>query len=159
MTTITRPGTQTMSAEQAQMFERFSAANSSIVLSSLSCECSPYDDVFTFNRWKAQGMIVKRGEHGIKLPLIRRIQTEDEAGTVVSERKILGRSTVFCRCQVQGIGTESMPAPPPTPEPEQALQPELTPQPAPAPEPETRGPGMQQPESKVDKMMKGWNVV
>ena len=34
------------------------------------CGCEPYADVFTFNRWKAQGYFVRRGEHGVRLPIV-----------------------------------------------------------------------------------------
>jgi len=59
-----------LSPEQAVKFDRFSLMNALTVANLLPCGCVPYQDVFTYNRWKAQGFIVKRGEHGIKIPVI-----------------------------------------------------------------------------------------
>ena len=87
--------------ETARQFDRYSVANAVTVKQSLPCGCEPYEDVFTYRRWKAQGMQVQRGQKAIKLPLvIRGTRKDDESG---EERafKRLASSAVFCRCQVK----------------------------------------------------------
>ena len=84
-----------MTAEDARRFDRISPANAALVMASLSCECNPYRDVFTYRRWKAQGYQVRRGEHGIKLSGVRDVV--DKNG---DSKKIFFGTTVFCRCQV-----------------------------------------------------------
>ena len=101
MVTSTKP---TMTASEAVSFERFSLANAITVTAALSCGCKPYEDVFTFNRWKAQGFFVKRGEHALKLPIVKHAvkETLDDSGeTKTSSFRILGTSAVFCRHQVE----------------------------------------------------------
>ena len=44
-----------MTAAEAVTFERYSPTNAAIVSASLPCGCEPYQDVFTFRRWIAQG--------------------------------------------------------------------------------------------------------
>lgn len=73
-----RASVKRMSADEARYFNSFSHANVTLLMSMLKCRCQPYDDVFTFKRWLAQGLAVQKGQHGYKL------QT----------------SHVFCRCQV-----------------------------------------------------------
>lgn len=54
-------------------------------------------------RWKAQGFQVQRGEKAIRLPLIyQRTEKDPETGEERSTRR-MGRSAVFCRCQVRPI--------------------------------------------------------
>jgi len=84
-----------MTPAEATRFERISLANAAMVAASLTCDCSPYRDVFTYRRWKAQGYQVRRGEHGIKLSGVRDV--EDKNG---DSKKIFFGTTVFCRCQV-----------------------------------------------------------
>ena len=67
----------------------------------LTCGCRAYEDVFTYNRWKAQGYYVKRGEHGIKLPVIKRVDREDPDTGEEKTIRIRGRAHVFCRHQVE----------------------------------------------------------
>ena len=89
-----------MTSEQATTFNRFSLINAHRVAECLPCGCIPYQDVFTFNRWKAQGYTVKRGEHGIKIPVIgQSVKTDKNTGEETC-RKYTTTSTVFCRCQV-----------------------------------------------------------
>ncbi len=88
-----------MTSTEARSFDRFSVANAATVMQARGCGCEPYVDVFTYNRWKAQGMQVQRGEKSIKIPTIRRIERENADG----ERESFGlrrMSSVFCRCQV-----------------------------------------------------------
>ena len=106
-----RERTTEMTAEQAKSFTRFSLANMATVLGELEARgactghCMPYQDVFTFARWKALGCSVKKGEHGVRLPVIvqatktrRNDAGEDEAQTFTIDRTV----TVFCSCQVTG---------------------------------------------------------
>lgn len=93
----------TMTKEQATTFNRFSIINAHTVLEFLPCGCQPYTDVFTFNRWKAQGFIVKKGEHGVKIPVIgTNIKHDDNTGQDVV-KKYVSNSAVFCRCQVKKL--------------------------------------------------------
>jgi N-terminal domain of anti-restriction factor ArdC len=89
--------------ETAREFDRFSVANAVTVKKSLPCGCEPYVDVFTYRRWQAQGFQVQRGQKAIKLPLIyKRSETDPKTGERTESRRV-GRSAVFCRCQVNPI--------------------------------------------------------
>lgn len=92
-----------MDRQEATSFNRFSAYNAGVLAEAAEergCQCVPYKDWFTYNRWLAQGMQVKKGEHGVKLVTIITKQIQAEDGTVKTEqfKKI---ATVFCRCQVK----------------------------------------------------------
>ena len=95
--------THAFTPETARHFDRYSVSNAAAVKDTLSCGCKPYVDVFTYRRWKAQGFQVKRGETAINLPLIfQRTETDAATGKQVTKRRV-GRSAVFCRCQVLPI--------------------------------------------------------
>jgi len=95
--------TPRFTSETARQFDRFSVANAVTVKKSLPCGCEPYVDVFTYRRWKAQGFQVQRGEKAIKLPLIyQRSETDPKTGERTEAQRV-GRSAVFCRCQVKPI--------------------------------------------------------
>ena len=96
----------TMSAEDAKRFGRVSYANAAWVMHNLHCDCNPYEDVFTYNRWKAQGYQVRRGEHGIKLAIVHEVSREERDGTTTT-RKIFASATVFCKCQVDKVGASA----------------------------------------------------
>lgn len=89
-----------MTPEQATTFNRFSIYNALTVANSLPCGCVPYQDVFTYRRWLAQGYIVKKGEHGIKIPVIGTNIKHDDQTNTDTIRKYTTNSAVFCRCQV-----------------------------------------------------------
>lgn len=97
--------TATLTADEARTFNGYSLANASLVLAAIEqrgCTCQPYEDVFTFRRWLAQGRAVRRGEHGISLPVIveRTAAEDDETGHEQSRTYRLRRTShVFCRCQ------------------------------------------------------------
>ena len=91
-----------MTSEEATRFNRVSVTNASIVSNSLSCGCKPYEDVFTYNRWLAQGYQVQRGEHSLKLGIVKEVERESETGET-ELRKIFGNAHVFCRHQVKLI--------------------------------------------------------
>ena len=87
--------------ETARHFDRYSVANAVTVKQALPCGCEPYRDVFTYVRWKAQGFQVQRGEQAIRLPLVYgRTESDPETGEERTVKR-LGRSAVFCRCQVK----------------------------------------------------------
>ena len=94
---------RSMTAAEARQFNTFSVANTIAVESALNCGCEAYRDVFTYNRWKAQGFQVQRGQKAIRLPLVRVVDREDPKTGKTETRRILGRSAVFCRCQVKPI--------------------------------------------------------
>jgi hypothetical protein len=88
-----------MTAEEARTFRSASMSNALLLLAKASergCNCQPYEDWFTYHRWQAQEYSVRKGEHGVKLPVI--VQTTDEE--TGATRRLLHRSVVFCRCQV-----------------------------------------------------------
>lgn len=98
--------THPMSAEEARTFERGESVASTVTVRTLlACGCEPYRDVFTYRRWKAQGYQVQRGEKAIRVPLVREIAEHDtETGAETGRtRRMLGRSALFCRHQVQPI--------------------------------------------------------
>lgn len=105
----------TLTATQATSFNTYSVANASLVKHSLTCGCEPYLDVFTYNRWKAQGFQVQRGEKAIKIPVIKTVDTEDKDTGERVTKKIAGSGAVFCRHQVkannrnQGETTQPLP--------------------------------------------------
>ncbi len=90
-----------MTPEAARSFDTYSAANAIAVKACFPCGCEPYKDVFTFNRWKAQGYFVRRGEHGIHLALVKAIDRENPETGEMETRRLLGSSVVFCRHQVE----------------------------------------------------------
>ena len=92
---------ETMTPESARSFDGYSAANAMAVRACFPCGCEPYQDVFTFNRWKAQGFFVRKGEHGVKLALVKSISRENQETGEVETRRLLGASVVFCRHQVE----------------------------------------------------------
>ena len=95
--------TPTFSPETARQFDRYSVANAVTLKEALPCGCEPYVDVFTYRRWKAQGFQVQRGEKAVKLPLIyQRTEKDPDTGEETVSRR-MGRSAVFCRCQVRPI--------------------------------------------------------
>ena len=89
-----------MTAAEARRFLHVSVGNAIAVTRALDCGCEPYEDVFTYTRWQAQGMQVQRGQHSISLPLIKDVSREDADTGEISHRRIMGSSHVFCRCQV-----------------------------------------------------------
>lgn len=87
-----------LTAEEARTFSRTATENAVTVASALECGCEPYVDVFTFNRWIAQGFVVQKGQKAIKLSVVREVVTDDN-----QTKKVFGRAAVFCRCQVKPL--------------------------------------------------------
>jgi len=73
-----------MNSKEAKSFEVKDDKNARIVKAHFDCDCQPYEDIFTYRRWEAQGLVVSKGQKGVKV----------------------SRYTVFCRCQVQEPDTE-----------------------------------------------------
>ena len=99
--------TEQMTADDARRFDGASIPNTIAVLTALECNCQPYQDVFTYNRWKAQGFQVQRGEKSIRLPLFYSREVEDKKTGERRTEKRRGSSAVFCRCQVKPAGGAS----------------------------------------------------
>jgi antirestriction protein ArdC len=90
-----------MTPAQATTFDRISPANAATLLAASAargCACEPYRDYLTFRRWRAVGRHVRKGEHGVTLPLVMEPETDTETGETRT-RPRFGRSHVFCRCQ------------------------------------------------------------
>ncbi len=101
-TTMKRRIREHMTPDQARTFQAYSAENATTVVMNLDCGCEPYVDVFTYNRWKAQGFQVQKGMKSIKIPVYGTSTGENEDGEVFINRyRTVGR--VFCKCQVQKI--------------------------------------------------------
>jgi hypothetical protein len=104
----TRSKLPPMTATQATTFDRISVANATAVDAALSCGCVPYETVFTFRRWKAQGMSVVKGEKAIKIPVVKDVESTDaDTGEVTKSKRVFGTAAVFCKCQVKPIGEKS----------------------------------------------------
>ena len=89
----------TMTATAAKSFGGFSTANAAAVMAALGCGCKPYMDVFTYNRWRAQGRQVAKGEKAIRLPLVTMVVRQAK-GEEPETRRMLTSSAVFCRHQL-----------------------------------------------------------
>ena len=96
---------EAMTAEQARTFNGISLGNAALVYAAAQargCDCEPYRDWFTYDRWLAQGFQVKKGEHAsAHVPCFTR-DILDEDGNVIKK----GRpwtSHLFCRCQTKLI--------------------------------------------------------
>lgn len=91
----------TFTADAARAFTAKSLANAAYIRGQLACDCEPYADVFTYRRWQAQGQQVRRGEKGIKIPVVKTVEgADDDDAPRKRDRRILGSASVFCRCQV-----------------------------------------------------------
>lgn len=86
--------------ENAHSFDRYSVINAMTVESARTCGCKAYESVFTYNRWRAMGYQVRKGEHGIKIGTFAPV-TDKETKEIIGKRP--WTSTVFCRCQVDKI--------------------------------------------------------
>ena len=95
-----------MTAEEATRFDTYSVGNVIMLKTILKCDCEPYEDVFTFNRWKAQGFIVRKGEkaHRITIFIDKEVEKTKADGTKEIKVKRIPRTVcVFCRCQVEPL--------------------------------------------------------
>ena len=93
-----------MTSDDARRFERGpSIENMKRVYAALACGCEPYVDVFTYQRWQAQGMQVQRGQRSVRIPLMVRGERVDETTGERVAYRMRRTSAVFCRCQVAPI--------------------------------------------------------
>lgn len=115
------PRTPPMTAEEATAFSGVSNASIIQVVTALEfrkaqeihpdCSCQPYEDVFTFHRWKALGQSVKKGEKSLRisswvprggkrngLPESLSEPERERIGEVKLRPQTL---CLFCRCQVE----------------------------------------------------------
>jgi hypothetical protein len=146
-----------MNATEARQFGRYSAANASTVEGALRCGCKAYADIFTYNRWKALGYQVQRGQHAVTLPLVKVVSTEDDDGND-DTRKLLTRSAVFCRHQVDDTKAKA-PAPAATPTPEPKPLPSRNPSIPPPPMPPPPAPQPTKLGGNVERLMAQWKEV
>ena len=82
-------------------FTHRSTENATFLLNSRTCTCQPYEDWYTYRRWQSQGMQVKKGQSGTRLPKPKFIKVEEEVNGKVKTKSFPKTSTVFCRCQVK----------------------------------------------------------
>lgn len=114
--------TPRFTAQEAVTFEKPSEANASAVELARSlratngthtdCQCKPYEDVFTYDRWQALGFQVQRGETKLVTVATVKTITDKETG---KPRQIPWHSALFCRCQVRAKDGEQVTAPPSVP--------------------------------------------
>lgn len=106
-----------MTAEEARRFDRLSVASYAQVVEQLECGCEPYADIYTFNRWRALGFHVVKGEKAIKFSSWVPVETADskraeegaeEGETAGRGPRLLPRTlSVFCRHQVEANEAET----------------------------------------------------
>ena len=96
-----------MNATEAQSFDSHSMTHEMILAmaaDSKGCQCEAYRDWYTYNRWRAQGYQVRKGEKGVCLTVYRTIEEKDKDTGKVKRKSRPWRSYVFCRCQVDKRG-------------------------------------------------------
>jgi len=87
-----------MTNTEALTFSSHSAKNAEI-LSTACPKCEPYKDWFTFKRWVAQGLHIRRGEHGLRIGVIVEKST-DRKDPKAEVSQAFRTVPVFCRCQL-----------------------------------------------------------
>ena len=91
-----------MTPKQALQFEHQSATNSKkiedAVQAEMNCTCKAYVDIFTFQRWKAQGKRVPKGAIKVTIMLPKIVNTLAE--TPETPTFIPKTLNVWCRCQI-----------------------------------------------------------
>ena len=90
-----------MTATEAKTFTATSAENAAFVEEIFECDCEAYIDIFTYGRWKAQGMQVQKGQKSAKIKVYIPIKEKDESGNEVVAYMKPKITSVFCRCQVK----------------------------------------------------------
>ena len=91
--------------DTAKEFGGYSDASIEILLNDLDCECRPYEDVFTYGRWKGLKRQVRKGEKAHRLPTHRPSAFRFEGEAEEVERNVMVKTTacVFCRCQTDPV--------------------------------------------------------
>lgn len=96
---------QQISAEDARAFPHFSIHNA--VQAQMACpdgSCEAYRDIFTFRRWRAQGFVVRKGEHGTTVTTWVPTKTRPTDTTEPAQvRRAPKRAVLFCRHQVEPV--------------------------------------------------------
>ena len=88
-----------MTKEEALSFDRYSPTNADIVRHAFSaCGCEAYKSAFTYNRWKAIGWQVQKGQKGTKINIIKIIKEDGQP-----DRQVFRTSTIFCKHQVERL--------------------------------------------------------
>jgi hypothetical protein len=89
-----------MSAEEARTFQHYSALNAA--RAQQACAegvCRAYRDIFTYQRWRAQGFQVQRGQKGTPVTTWIITSGADDNGDPILVRQAK-RTVLFCRHQV-----------------------------------------------------------
>jgi hypothetical protein len=61
-------------------------------------QAQPYINILTFHQWKARGFNVKKGEHSIRIPILREIEEKDDPK---SKRLVRRTACLFALPQVE----------------------------------------------------------
>ena len=118
-TTVKAAARPVMTASDATRFSVYSVSSELQVNAAIrtrrdsgihgGCTCRAYDDVFTFNRWIAQGSAVVKGEKALHVSSFVPAkgaagdEPQDAAAAGTSCRMIPKTVFLFCRCQVAVI--------------------------------------------------------
>lgn len=96
-----------MTAAEAKTFQTYSVNNAArveeVTNEIMECGCEAYVDVFTFNRWIAQGKVVRKGEKAIRIPVFVNASKRDDKTNEVKTFKVQKMVNVFCRHQVTDL--------------------------------------------------------
>ncbi len=92
--------TSEMTEDESKRFDRYSIENASQVENAFaSCGCQAYVDVYTYNRWQAQGFQVVKGQKAVKISTARKVEDKKTG----EDKMIFKTSFVFCKHQVEEI--------------------------------------------------------
>lgn len=68
------------------------------------CECEPYVDIKSYNKWLEVGFKVKKGEKAMRLNAVVVKKEQHENGKEDEKRYFKSlKACVFCRCQVDAL--------------------------------------------------------
>lgn len=100
-----KTGRPKMTAKEAREFEMYSDRNAAKAEGGCETgECVAYESIFTFNRWIAQGRVVKKGEKAtfVEIPNFREV-VDEKTGEKKKIRIGVRRVAVFCKCQTKKL--------------------------------------------------------
>jgi hypothetical protein len=102
-----------MTSAEAQEFDSISMQSATQVIEAIEarkaegqhtdCSCLPYSDVLTFERWRALGRQVCRGEKSLRIQSFKPIGDPENESQTQRRRLIPATLCVFCRCQTKPI--------------------------------------------------------
>lgn len=103
-------GRRKMTAAEARDFEMYSERNAATAENGCETgECVAYESIFTFNRWIAQGRVVKKGQKATFVEMPKFVEKIDEAtGEKKKVRTGTIRVAVFCKCQTKALDKSGM---------------------------------------------------